>query len=206
MAIVNGKALVKDGMPLDRVYSNGKLVYGRNLLSNSLFTNPIKTTSDSDNAFYGLQSNIVGSDYVPSTSNRDLAISSLYVAGMGLPIGMYTSSITIVNNSEKVATINLLLIQGTADTDVQPIVNGNSVPWWFTGFGNPAVTINIPANSIARYTFTFKAKSTNNTGAGREQFIVFRETTTNPVTRYSKPKLEQDSTATPWTPAPEDYI
>ena len=33
MAIINGKALVKDGKPLDRVYSNGQLVYGRNLLS-----------------------------------------------------------------------------------------------------------------------------------------------------------------------------
>lgn len=32
MATINGKALVKDGKPLDRVYSNGQLVYGRNLL------------------------------------------------------------------------------------------------------------------------------------------------------------------------------
>lgn len=33
MATINGKALVKDGKPLDRVYSNGQLVYGRNLLN-----------------------------------------------------------------------------------------------------------------------------------------------------------------------------
>lgn len=33
MATINGKALVKDGKPLDRVYSNGQLVYGRNLLT-----------------------------------------------------------------------------------------------------------------------------------------------------------------------------
>ena len=32
MATINGKALVKDGNPLDRAYSNGQLVYGRNLL------------------------------------------------------------------------------------------------------------------------------------------------------------------------------
>lgn len=206
MATINGKALVNDGNAVDRVYSNGQLVYGRNLLSNSLFTNPIKTTADSDSAFYGLQSNIVGFEYVPSTSSRDLTISSLYVAGLELPIGVYTSSITIANNSETVATVNLLMIQGAADTDIQPIVNGNPMPWWFTGFGNPAVTINIPANSTAMYTFTFKAKSTNNIGGGRDQFIVFRETTANPITRYSKPKLEKGSTATPWTPAPEDYI
>lgn len=31
MATINGKALVRDGKPLDRVYSNGQLVYGRNL-------------------------------------------------------------------------------------------------------------------------------------------------------------------------------
>ncbi|MDG9745796.1 hypothetical protein, partial [Leuconostoc falkenbergense] len=35
MATINGKALVRDGKPLDRVYSNGVLVYGRNLLLNS---------------------------------------------------------------------------------------------------------------------------------------------------------------------------
>ena len=32
MATINGKALVKDGKPLDGAYSNGQLVYGRNLL------------------------------------------------------------------------------------------------------------------------------------------------------------------------------
>lgn len=172
-----------------------------NLLSNSLFTDPIKTYPDSNSAFYGLQSSVVGSEYVPSTSNRDLTINSLYVAGLELPIGAYTSSITIANNSETVATVNLIMIKGTADTDISPVVNGNSVPWWFTAFGNPGVTINIPANSTARYTFTFKAKSTNNTGSGRDQFIVFRETTSIPVTRFSKPKLEIGSTATPWIPS-----
>ncbi|MCH1722689.1 hypothetical protein MKK30_03470 [Lactococcus formosensis] len=170
-----------------------------NLLSNSLFNAPIKTAPDSNSAFYGLQSNVVGSEYLPSTSNRDLTINSLYVAGLELPIGVYTSSITIANNSETVATVNLLLIKGTADTDIRPVVNGNSVPWWFTPFGNPAVTINIPANSNARYTFTFTAKSTHNTD--QSQFIIFRETTAVPVTRYSKPKLEPGSIATPYMPS-----
>ena len=32
MATINGKALVRDGKPLDRVYSNGQLVYSRNLI------------------------------------------------------------------------------------------------------------------------------------------------------------------------------
>lgn len=35
MAIINGKALVKDGKPLERAYSNGKLVYGRNYVLKS---------------------------------------------------------------------------------------------------------------------------------------------------------------------------
>ena len=39
MAIINGKALVKDGKPLDRVYSNGRLVYGRNLFYNKNYPN-----------------------------------------------------------------------------------------------------------------------------------------------------------------------
>ena len=32
MAIINGKALVKDGKAVDKVFSNGRQVYGRNLL------------------------------------------------------------------------------------------------------------------------------------------------------------------------------
>lgn len=35
MATINGKALVKDGKPIDRAYSNGQLVYGRNYFLNS---------------------------------------------------------------------------------------------------------------------------------------------------------------------------
>ena len=203
MAIINGKALVKDGRPLDRVYSNGQLVYGRNLLSNSLFKYQLK---DSNSAFYGLQSNVVGSEYVPSKSDTDLTISSLYVARLKLPIGMYTSSITIANNSETVANVQFILMAGTADTGINPSVNGVNVPWE-TAYSNPRVTINVPPKSKEVYTLTFTAKSINNTGGGYiPQFLIFRETTANPVTRYSKPKLEKGSTATPWTPAPEDYI
>jgi len=44
MPTINGKALVKDGKPLDRVYSNGQLVYSRNLLLNSSGMNASTTT------------------------------------------------------------------------------------------------------------------------------------------------------------------
>ena len=203
MSIINGKALVKDGNPLDRVYSNGQLVYGRNLLSNSLFKYPLK---DSNSALYGLQSNVVGSEYVPSISNPDLTVSSLYVAGLDLPIGVYASSLTIANNSETVSKVQFILIAGTADTGVNPSVNGVSVPWEPTAWANPRVTINVPPKSKEVYTLTFTAKSTNNTAGSNTQFIIFRETTAIPVTSFSKPKLEPGSIATPWTPAPEDYI
>ena len=172
-----------------------------NLLSNSLFKYPLKLTADSNSAFYGLQSNIVGSEYVPSTSNKDLTISSLYVAGLELPIGVYTSSITIANNSETVANVQYILMAGIADTGINPTVNGVDIPWE-TAYSNPRVTINIPPKSNKRYTLTFTAKSTNSTNGGSvPQFLIFRETTAIPVTRYSKPKLEQGSTATPHMPS-----
>lgn len=173
-----------------------------NLLNNSLFNNPIKTGPDSDNALYGLQSNVVGSEYVinKDNPNKDLTISSFYVSKLELPIGVYTSSITIANNSETIATFQFVLFQGTADTDIQPLINGVSVPWESIT-SNPRVTINIPANSNARYMFTFSAKRTNFTGTGTNQFIVIRETTAISVTSFSKPKLEQCSTATPYMPS-----
>mgnify|MGYP003594419862 CR=1 FL=1 len=36
MAIINGKALVKDGKAVDKVFSNGRQVYGRNLLKGTI--------------------------------------------------------------------------------------------------------------------------------------------------------------------------
>lgn len=44
MATINGKALVKDGKPLDRVYSNGKIVYDRNYILDT--GNPKTQTSN----------------------------------------------------------------------------------------------------------------------------------------------------------------
>ena len=36
MSTINGKVCVANGTPVDKVFSNGKQVYGRNLLSNSI--------------------------------------------------------------------------------------------------------------------------------------------------------------------------
>jgi len=44
MPTINGKALIRDGKPLDRVYSNGKIVYGRNYILDT--TNPKTQTSN----------------------------------------------------------------------------------------------------------------------------------------------------------------
>ena len=46
MTTINGRALVRDGKPLDRVYSNGLLVYGRNYILDT--TNPKTQTSNGD--------------------------------------------------------------------------------------------------------------------------------------------------------------
>lgn len=46
MAIINGKALVKGGKPLDRVYSNGKLVYSRNLFRGYPTNNKMRVNKD----------------------------------------------------------------------------------------------------------------------------------------------------------------
>lgn len=39
MTIINGKALVKDGKAVDKVFSNGRQVYGRNLLKGTITPN-----------------------------------------------------------------------------------------------------------------------------------------------------------------------
>lgn len=120
MATINGKALVKDGSPLDRVYSNGQLVYGRNLY--------ISTTQVQGyvNGFTGTISNPnVGnkemvSDYIAVLPNTEytfqawgsLISSKSYWAG----IGEYDANKTFLT---RVATIDGPIVASDVANDYE---------------------------------------------------------------------------------------
>lgn len=97
MAIINGKALVKDGKAVDRVYSNGNLVYGRNLLDGTRdFSGTWSGSSGwiTDGTYKGLtvkkRTKQWGGIYKTFTATKDGVYTfSAYVKSSGNNAGIY---------------------------------------------------------------------------------------------------------------------
>ena len=120
MAIINGKALVKDGKPLDRVYSNGQLVYGRNLYISTTqvqgYVSGVNGTISPQNR----QEKEMASDYIPVLPNTkyifqawgSLISGQSYWAG----IGEYDANKTFLTRT---ATINGPIVASDVANDYE---------------------------------------------------------------------------------------
>ncbi|TOZ07223.1 hypothetical protein [Leuconostoc pseudomesenteroides] len=103
MATINGKALVRNGKPLDRAYSNGQQVYGRNLYVTAIQVNGYITGADGIVAQPNMTNKEMVSDYIavlPNTAYTFQAWGSLlsgqqYWAG----IGQYDSNKLFINRT-----------------------------------------------------------------------------------------------------------
>lgn len=116
MPTINGKALVKDGKPLDRVYSNGKIVYGRNYILDT--ANPkTQTSNGKDNQdlfsqalFYSPIKNwgIAKGDYVISFDwTLKTALSSDMNVGVFLNKPPYQGVSFIIKSGQTSGHVNL---------------------------------------------------------------------------------------------------
>lgn len=172
MTTINGRACVVNGAPVDKVFSNGMQVYGRNLLTstgnhtvtgsgpwiNGLLSN--ETTDDLLTLFKGLEGQTL-------TVSVDYEYSG-FVAGSGSNrLGWETG-----------------IIADTAS------YHGT---WYFpkndSGSGRISSTFVVPKN-ITGITESRGYVQLSGSGTGTLSHL----------------KLEKGSVATPWTPAPEDYI
>nr|DAV37880.1 MAG TPA: Minor structural protein 4 [Caudoviricetes sp.] len=206
MAIINGKALVKDGKPLDRVYSNGQLVYGRNLLVNSsaktkdgFFKNFDKVEND-----YGEATMKGTNTYV----SRDLSAGFSIQPRGYKPGDKYTISMDVMFTSWNLP----------AGTTVKEFWFGQR----YTASSDGTITsykficsIDLPKdpsqmlNQWIRITQTSTIPPYADPSVNTQAIFQagFTSTSEGSFTfRVRKPKQEFGSTATPWTPAPEDYI
>jgi hypothetical protein len=186
MATINGKALVRDGKPLDRVYSNGRLVYGRNLLLGTInwvgdSTRWAKRGTVTDN----------------SGTYREMIVAS--------SAGAWTSPIYMMQNAGilqvgKTYTFSTY-VRNTSDTDT------NVAPYYEPGVVVPTgTTTSLPAHTDwFRVSITFqciKDPTTSTLGLRWEG----QNALTNGQIQFAGYKLEEGNQATDWTPAPEDYI
>lgn len=176
MSTINGKACVVDGVAVDKVFSNGRQVYGRNML-----------TGTSDHTVKGSGSFING---LLSNETAD-GLLTLFK-------GLEGKTVTVSVDYEY---SGFVYDHGS---------NFNRIGW----------EISFMAGSIALGVYGAWYDPNNDSGSGRVSttFVVPKNITR--LVEYSgyielpgggtgtlsHLKLEKGTTATPWTPAPEDIL
>jgi len=201
MTTINGRACVANGMPVDKVFSDGKQVYGRNLLLDTDFNNlpqywtlrdgTVTGTFNGHNVIYYDATNLT-SDYVgvlqqpiynPATTNRVL------------PSHWYTLSFYIKGTVK----IKSYVYGSFVDTGASSYIDG--VALGYTNYDG-SYTWDL-TDGWTRHTYTFKSKSSfPSTGT---QNVLWRLLKGNEF-YIAMPKLEQGTLATPYSLAPEDVM
>jgi len=202
MAIINGKALVKDGKALDRVYSNGQLVYGRNYVLNSSGINATDTVRPT---LIG-NTSLVSADASVSYTSDSIVIKS---KGASSPYGWYYQ---IATNGTIPA--NSPIIPGktyTFSVKVRGTVSQVALRWGSTlGVNNTGINFYNISNNWEKIYATFSISNGAKDiflrilGAVNNQY--FTGFTGNEAFEFKEVKVEYGNVATDWTPAPEDYI
>lgn len=189
MPTINGRACVVNGTPVDKVFSNGRQVYGRNLVSGT----GLEYTMG-----YGIPNTVWQDGYaylkLPTTipDNRTEILPGYPGFYYNLTSGqVYTQTIWI----ETDATVKDL--------------NGASISW-FNNLHHDYQPANIQKLFNSSYkvisTYTWPDKGT----ANRVRLFDTNnldgafDLSTGTYLKFGKLKLEKGATATPWTPAPED--
>lgn len=121
MPTINGKACVVNGTPVDKVFSNGKQVYGRNLLKESRgpFTpNYLYDPSNYDNALY---TNMIvcleeGTTYTISASSNGNFTSDHESSTESDNIVLWLTNVTLDNTDPKFSKIISSQTTGTTGT------------------------------------------------------------------------------------------
>ena len=193
MADITHGTWIKDGKAVDKVFSNGKQVYGRNLLTGTSgpfvmgFGIPY-TTWDTTNQVSGisLPVTIIHGEVGP----QDTGFPYTYMPGV-----TYTQSIYISTDAPLTGT---------------PI----SFTWYTNQYGhNTAGADNLVkvSTNVYRATSTYTWPSSDSPGSGGRNVDLMNFTqvfdfTKGTFLQFYKPRLEIGTTATPWTPAPEDIL
>lgn len=187
MPTINGRACVVDGVPVDKVFSDGRQVYGRNLFKNTGTLSATSTTKVWGTLF-------ASSQIYDSTIKSESGVSAMnfsfdvYVPS-NATIGS-TSSMQLKGQNSKATNV------GTDDY--------NTLISYFN--------YNIKQSDLGK---TIRASCSIGIWQNHQSFdtaladtasITIKQSTDTPGFVYSKIKLEISSVPTPWTPAPEDVM
>jgi hypothetical protein len=177
MSTINGRACVANGTPVDKVFSNGRQVYGRNLLTN---------TSDFSSNWHGIPS--------VSTTTEYNGHPSMVFTSVKRQIASQTLDLGKLENSSQYTSSFWAKADNAGD-------KAHTEMW-----GSLGATDFVLTTDWVRYTAVVTSYSDANTNISHSS-CYFWGTTGNKGNVYiALPKLEKGSVATPWTPAPEDVL
>lgn len=179
MATINGKALVKDGKPLDRVYSNGKIVYGRNYILKSKRT---------------LASQVDAND--TGWVDTSIPISTLSDKIFTISVQVEYDNVTAVTGRNR---IGMELVA----TKVNP--DGSKKTHYFEVWRNPKVGESFHGSISTTFDMTGIVLESGFTSNHWGEGLYIQGVVAENIS-ISNPKIEMGNKATDWTPAPEDYI
>lgn len=187
MATINGKALVKDGKAVDKVFSNGRQVYGRNLLT---------YTSDFSANWNILKRTTVDTSQKPTVLHyitTTITSSSYAITQQQLNDGLLQPSTTYTASFYAKGTGTFLFFcfpsvsNGASDTRTRIVLTSDYKLYTITFTTVP----NLSGNKNFLLTQAYSPSATDQNTV--EAYVYWI-------------KLEKGSVATPWTSAPEDYI
>ncbi|WP_270235070.1 hypothetical protein [Lacticaseibacillus suilingensis] len=194
MPTINGKACVANGKPVDKVFSDGRQVYGRNLLTGT--SGPFVMGYGIPNTTWDETNKVSGISLPVTVTHNEVLPQDTGFPYTWMPGVTYTQSIYISTDAPLTGT---------------PI----SFTWFTDRYGHDTRGLDNlvkVSTNVYRATSTYTWPSSNSTAVGRYRNAdlynltqVF-DFTKGTFLKFYKPKLELGTTATPWTPAPEDVM
>lgn len=197
MSTINGRACVVNGAPVDKVFSDGKQVYGRNL-----FLNLSSSATNGRTTLPGGTPNILG------TYSRTDSYEQVTPPTPNELFYRFTNP-SVSNNLWGLVAGETYTISGQAVVNEGTLTfraQANNGPGWYNFFENGRHDLkatNSDGVTFTSFTYTFTIPTSAN---GIFLSLQAHDYTANTVFRFKKMKLEKGSIATPHTPAPEDVM
>lgn len=181
MSTINGKVCVVDGVAVDKVFSNGQQVYGRNLLTN---------TSDFSYNWYAWS----GQLSISKTMEYNGYPSMVLASSSGQQLSSQHLSLGTLNNSTKYTASFWAKADNVGD-------KAHTELWGSIGATNFVLTAD-----WVRYTTVLTSKPDVNTNISHCVYFVGVPGGNKGNVYIALPKLEIGTVSTPHSPAPEDVM
>lgn len=188
MPTINGRACVVNGTPVDKVFSNGRQVYGRNLLKN---TGDLSSTSTTASWGVLFESSQVYGSGIKSVSG---------VSAMTFSFNVYVPLNATVGDKIPIQ----LKGQNPQATNLNSDFWNTLIVWetYYVIKQSDLGTTIRASDSIEKV----NNYQSFDTALADTASITIRQKSSIPGFVYSNIKLEIGSVATPWSPAPEDVM